>query len=332
MNEPGIVGEQAAQLESSIIRKDVGLLQRLRRNLLAIEACALVVWSVVLALLTGRNDILLSNILALIVALGFFWSCYLLHIRVARAGGPRVDVILLIIEAIVTVGVSIAVGIALDIHRYILAKLFYRGDAPVQYAFNPNSKVRYQEWKLPSTSVPRMSAFNTAAMIPGPRASNEAEQLLHSLQGGLMFGRVEAAAKLGKLTESNERIVAALVLARDHDANSKVQAAAAEALQAPVHQAVLNKNPDLVKSIVSQIAAENQQRREQAARQAVIAANMGEQRMKWGAILFFGGLIVTIVTYMMASSSSSGGTYLVCWGPVIFGLIMMIQGYTQSNR
>ncbi len=45
-----------------------------------------------------------------------------------------------------------------------------------------------------------------------------------------------------------------------------------------------------------------------------------------GAGLFWcvGGLIVTAVTYSRASEQ--GGTYLICWGPVLFGGIQVLKG------
>jgi hypothetical protein len=38
---------------------------------------------------------------------------------------------------------------------------------------------------------------------------------------------------------------------------------------------------------------------------------------------------VTGVTYSMASSGSGGGTYIITWGPVIFGGIQLVKGLIQ---
>ena len=45
-----------------------------------------------------------------------------------------------------------------------------------------------------------------------------------------------------------------------------------------------------------------------------------------GAAFLMIGLIVTAVTYSMASSSPSGGSYLVAYGPMLYGAITLIRG------
>ena len=47
-----------------------------------------------------------------------------------------------------------------------------------------------------------------------------------------------------------------------------------------------------------------------------------------GALWCVGGLVVTGMTYSMASG---GGSYLVCWGPVIFGGIQLFRGMANSG-
>jgi hypothetical protein len=54
-------------------------------------------------------------------------------------------------------------------------------------------------------------------------------------------------------------------------------------------------------------------------------------RIILGAILVAGGLIATIVTYTIASSKPSGGTYILAWGPIIFGLVLLIQGIGERR-
>ncbi len=53
---------------------------------------------------------------------------------------------------------------------------------------------------------------------------------------------------------------------------------------------------------------------------------MGSRNMLYGALWCGGGLLVTGITYSMASSGSGGGTYLISWGPVIFGAIQFFKG------
>jgi hypothetical protein len=45
-----------------------------------------------------------------------------------------------------------------------------------------------------------------------------------------------------------------------------------------------------------------------------------------GAIVFAIGLVVTLVTYSSASSGRGGGTYIVAWGPMVFGGLRMFRG------
>jgi hypothetical protein len=48
------------------------------------------------------------------------------------------------------------------------------------------------------------------------------------------------------------------------------------------------------------------------------------QRMLIGGALFSIGLIITVVTL---AAASSGGTYVLCWGPIIFGGYRMVTGF-----
>jgi hypothetical protein len=82
--------------------------------------------------------------------------------------------------------------------------------------------------------------------MPDVELSAEAERLLKDLQqGGLAFSRKEAIGKIAKLSVSNEALVTALIQAREFDDNEAVRTAAAEALQAPAHGAILENDPDL---------------------------------------------------------------------------------------
>lgn len=47
-------------------------------------------------------------------------------------------------------------------------------------------------------------------------------------------------------------------------------------------------------------------------------------QIAFGAILVAVGIIVTIVTY--GSASQGGGTYIIAYGPIIFGVIRMVRG------
>jgi hypothetical protein len=62
-------------------------------------------------------------------------------------------------------------------------------------------------------------------------------------------------------------------------------------------------------------------------RKAPITKKTGINNMLFGGGFFVVGLIITIATF--SAASSSGGTYYLCWGAIIFGLIQFIQGLIQ---
>ncbi len=69
--------------------------------------------------------------------------------------------------------------------------------------------------------------------------------LLESLQGQVAIARKEAARELGKLIESNERVVKALVVAAENDEDPLVRRVAADALKSEAHREILRQLPDL---------------------------------------------------------------------------------------
>ena len=75
------------------------------------------------------------------------WGIYNIYIRLARAGGRRVDVGLWIIAAAATGSYTFWAWTILDINRWIMKKLFYRGEAPVEYAWSSRSKQVRKAWE-----------------------------------------------------------------------------------------------------------------------------------------------------------------------------------------
>lgn len=137
------------------------LAERIRRNLYAIEALELgglaALGGLAIGLLAGTpvkpNEVnqfwlglSMITTLAPLTAL-FLWGVYLLYIRLARAGGGVVDVGLWILMAAITSSFTFWCWTALDINRFIMAKLFYRGETPVEYAWSARSKGRRREWE-----------------------------------------------------------------------------------------------------------------------------------------------------------------------------------------
>lgn len=48
------------------------------------------------------------------------------------------------------------------------------------------------------------------------------------------------------------------------------------------------------------------------------------QYMIFGSLFFFGGLIITIWSYIHAAN---GGTYVITWGAILFGAILLYKGF-----
>ena len=76
------------------------------------------------------------------------WVIYNLYIRLARAAGGRVDIALWVIASAFTGSVTFWAWTILDVNRLLLARLFYQGDAPVEYAWSTRSKYVRKRWEL----------------------------------------------------------------------------------------------------------------------------------------------------------------------------------------
>lgn len=75
------------------------------------------------------------------------WLIYVAYIRLTRGLYPRADIRLRIGIAALTSTYTLWAWIVLDINRWILAKLIYRGEAPVEYAWSSKSKLARKEWE-----------------------------------------------------------------------------------------------------------------------------------------------------------------------------------------
>lgn len=75
------------------------------------------------------------------------WAIYLAYIRLTRGLYSRADIRLRIAIAALTSTYTLWAWIILDINRWILAKLVYRGEAPVEYAWSSKSKLARKEWE-----------------------------------------------------------------------------------------------------------------------------------------------------------------------------------------
>jgi hypothetical protein len=81
-----------------------------------------------------------------LIALGS-WAIYNAYIRIARAAGGKLDVMIWVLASLATGSYTFWAWSILDINRFLIARLFYRGEAPVEYAWSTRSKQRRQAWE-----------------------------------------------------------------------------------------------------------------------------------------------------------------------------------------
>jgi hypothetical protein len=75
------------------------------------------------------------------------WVIYNVYIRLARAAGDRVDIALWMIASAFTGSFTFWTWTLLDINRLLMVKLFYQGEAPVEYAWSAKSKQVRKRWE-----------------------------------------------------------------------------------------------------------------------------------------------------------------------------------------
>jgi hypothetical protein len=75
------------------------------------------------------------------------WVIYNAYIRVARAGGRLVDLGIWVIASFVTVSYTFWAWTILDLNRFFIARQFYRGEAPIEYAWSQRSKRIRKAWE-----------------------------------------------------------------------------------------------------------------------------------------------------------------------------------------
>jgi len=131
-------------------------LQNLRSRIAAIEAVELASLGFMLwffGALINLSDPTISFLNQLTVfvmiqgiALGS-WAIYNAYIRIARATGRLVDVGLWILASALTASYTFWAWTILDLNRRFIAKQFYRGEAPIEYAWSIRSKRIRKAWE-----------------------------------------------------------------------------------------------------------------------------------------------------------------------------------------
>jgi hypothetical protein len=62
------------------------------------------------------------------------------------------------------------------------------------------------------------------------------------------------------------------------------------------------------------------------------AQRRANQTILIGALLLVIGIAISVGTYAYAASNPRGGHYLLAWGPIVFGLIVLIRGLRSRSR
>lgn len=75
------------------------------------------------------------------------WAIYNLYIRIARAGGKLVDIGLWVIATAATGSYTFWAWTILDGNRFLMSKLLYRGESPIEYAWSVRSKQVRKAWE-----------------------------------------------------------------------------------------------------------------------------------------------------------------------------------------
>ena len=131
-------------------------LSPLRTRITLIEAFELPVltfgiWSLATLVDSSDGRINFSELFTFLVGLELIvlgsWVIYNLYIRLARAAGGRVDIALWVIASAFTGSYTFWTWTILDVNRLLLARLFYQGDAPVEYAWSTRSKYVRKRWE-----------------------------------------------------------------------------------------------------------------------------------------------------------------------------------------
>ena len=132
------------------------VLQSLRSKITVIEALELsaigfALWCfLVIASPTTPNLSLLELLFFLTLTEGILvgsWGLYNIYIRIARAGGKIVDIGVWILATVLTSSYTFWAWSILDLNRILMAKFFYLGEAPVEFAWSVQSKQVRKAWE-----------------------------------------------------------------------------------------------------------------------------------------------------------------------------------------
>ncbi|MCK6585268.1 MAG: hypothetical protein L6Q49_19385 [Anaerolineales bacterium] len=63
-----------------------------------------------------------------------------------------------------------------------------------------------------------------------------------------------------------------------------------------------------------------------------LLAEKYRKQMNRGLLWAVAGTVITILSYSSAASSPAGGTYYICWGAILFGIIDFLVGYISWRK
>ena len=126
-----------------------------RSKLALIEAMELsvigfVFWGLLALVPSDTPETLVNLIIFLMIIEGFLlgsWVIYNIYIRIARAGGRTVDIVIWVLASLLTGSYTFWAWTVLDLNRWLMSKLLYRGEAPVEYAWSWRSKLMRKMWE-----------------------------------------------------------------------------------------------------------------------------------------------------------------------------------------
>lgn len=143
-------------METTFESSPESALQSIRTRIALIEfieltALGFALWCFfVLASPNTPNSSLLELIIFLVVTEGILlgsWVIYNIYIRIARAGGRIVDIGVWILATVLTSSYTFWAWSILDLNRILISRLFYLGEAPVEFAWSSQSKQVRKAWE-----------------------------------------------------------------------------------------------------------------------------------------------------------------------------------------
>jgi hypothetical protein len=162
--------------------------------------------------------------------------------------------------------------------------------------------------------------------VNGEQSTIDLNSLLASLKDGAFFERKKAADDLGRLPQSGEQVIAALMQAAQTDSDPSVRRAAIQAMETPVHFQFIASQPKLARTLVD-IKRNNEQ--ESAVSHEVDDQGCGKTGLRF--LTNIGQLMVGIIALFLLTPELPETYRWVCLVVVfVIGMMFIVQKYTSS--